>query len=125
MASDPSGADGPDTRARAEQDMERMLAAALTLLVDLEHHVAVNRDILEGMRRHENLGEVLDRSGSGALRRRLTESLTAYERSRHRARLRLIALGIEEGMTLAEIQDRWAITRQLAQRAMRDIAELD
>ena len=105
--------------------MERMLASATTLLEDLEYHVTVSRQILDGVRRHDDLNEVLDRAGSAELRRRLTDSLTAYERSRHRARLRLIALGTEEGMTLTEVQERWAITRQLAQRALREIEELD
>ena len=125
MASDPVGPDGPDSRAKAERDMEGMLAAAITLLADLEHHVTVSREILDGVRRQDALDGVLDQAGSGALRRRLTDSLTAYERSRHLARLRLIALGTEEGMTLTQVQERWAITRQLTQRALRDIADLD
>jgi hypothetical protein len=125
MSSDLAGAEEPDTRAKAERDLERMLESEIALLDDLEHHVVVTRQILEGVRRRDDLDEVLARARSGEWRRRLTDSLTAFERNRHRARLRLIALGTEKGMTLTEVQEHWAITRQLAQRALRDIDELD
>ena len=69
----------------------------------------------------EQLATVLERAGSRTWRPRLTESLTAYERLRHRARLGLIALGVEQGMTVTDVQRHWAITKQLANRALRQI----
>ena len=53
----------------------------------------------------------------------LTDSLARYELLRHRARLSLIAVAVEEGMTVADIADQWRISRQLAARYLRDIEE--
>jgi hypothetical protein len=112
-------------RMRAEEEMIRLIEAAGNLRSDLEHHEAVCRTILEGIRIGDPLGPVLEATGSSTWRPRLTESLGLYERLRHRARLRLIAVGLAEGMTSSDIQYYWAITRQLASRAVREVAELD
>jgi hypothetical protein len=68
---------------------------------------------------------VLEGAASRTWRPRLTDSLTTYERLRHRARLRLIALGAAEGMTVADVQYHWSITKQLANRSLREIDQLD
>jgi hypothetical protein len=49
----------------------------------------------------------------------VTDALTRFERIRHRGRLRLVAIAREQGMSVEEIQDRWAITRSLAIRNLR------
>jgi len=123
-----TGGVGPDDgvlRRRAEEEMNRLLEAAVTLRHDLEHHESVCRTVLEGLHAGEPLGPVLEATESDQWRPRLTESLGLYERLRHRARLRLIAVGLAEGMTSGDVQHHWAITRQLASRAVREIAELD
>ncbi len=105
--------------------MIQLIEAAENLRSDLEHHEAVCRKILEGIRTGDPLGPLLEAAGSDRWRPRLTESLGLYEKLRHRARLRLIAVGLAEGMTSGDIQYHWAITRQLASRAVREVAELD
>ena len=112
-------------RARAELEMTRLIDAAVNLRRDLESHEAVCRSVLEGIRAGRPLGPVLETAESAAWRPRMTESLSLYEKLRHRARLRLIALGVAEGMTSGDIQHHWAITRQLASRAVREAAGLD
>jgi hypothetical protein len=112
-------------RARALAEMERLLAAAITLRTDLEEHEEVCRLIIGRLRAGDQVAPVLDDVHSHELRPKLTDSLSAYERLRHRARLRLIALGVSEGMTPGDVQRQWAITRQLASRALREIKELD
>jgi hypothetical protein len=116
---------GRDARAGVEAEMQRLLEAADTLRADLEGHQAVCRSILAGIRRGERLEGLLEANGSRTWRPRITDSLTTYERLRHRARLRLIALGVEEGMTVQDIQQHWSITKQLANRALREIEHLD
>ena len=67
----------------------------------------------------------LEEVRSDKLSPKLTDSLKVYERLRHRARLRLIALGVSEGMTAADIQRHWSITRQLTSRALHEVQLLD
>ena len=112
-------------RDRAVREMEQLLDAAEDLRADLDEHVGVCRVIIDRIRAGEEVGPTLEGVRSDKLRPKLTDSLTVYERLRHQARLRLIALGVEEGMTSADIQRHWAITRQLASRALQEIKELD
>jgi len=115
----------PVARQRALQEMEQLLEAATALRKDLEGHEAVCREIIAGVRGGGSLASVLDGAGSRTWRPRLTDSLSTYERLRHRARLRLIALGVAEGMTVTDVEYHWSITKQLANRALREIEQLD
>jgi hypothetical protein len=118
-------ADDGAVRDRALDEMERLLAAAVTLRSDLEEHEAACRLIIDRIRVGQRMAPVLEEVRSQTLRPQLTDSLSAYERLRHRARLRLIALGVSEGMSAGDIQRHWAITRQLASRALQEIRDLD
>ena len=118
-------ADEDVLRDRALEEMERLLEAATALRGDLEEHEAACRLIIERVRAGDQVAPILDEVHSHKLRPKLTDSLGTYERLRHKARLRLIALGVSEGMTPADIQRQWAITRQLASRALQEIRDLD
>ncbi len=117
--------DMAEARERAVLDMERMLEAATILREDLDGHVAVCQEVLDGIRREVGLEAVLDEINSRAWRPRMTDALTAYARLRHRARLRLIALGVAEGMTVTDVERSWSITKQLANRSIREADTLD
>jgi len=117
--------DTTEVRRRTVAEMERMLEAAAILREDLDGHIAVCEVVLEGVRNEEHLGAVLDAASSRTWRPKLTDALTAYERLRHRARLRLIGLGVAEGMTEADVERHWSITRQLANRSIREAGRLD
>ena len=125
MGTDTGGGQAAAARRRAILEMERLLEAADALRQDLDGHVEVCRAVLEGIRREDDLGMVLDEAGSRTWRPRMTDALTSYERLRHRARLRLVALGLAEGMTVADIQRHWSITKQLANRSIREAERLD
>ena len=118
-------ADEDVLRDRALEEVERLLEAAVALRADLEEHEAACRLIIERVRAGDRVAPILDDVHSQKLRPKLTDSLGVYERLRHKARLRLIALGVSEGMTPADIQRHWAITRQLTSRALQEIRELD
>ena len=125
MDTEANVADDGELRDRALEEMERLHGAAVTLRTDLEEHEAACRLIIERIRAGDQMAPILDDVHSNKLRPKLTDALSGYERLRHKARLRLIALGVSEGMTPADIQRHWAITRQLASRALQEIRELD
>jgi hypothetical protein len=107
----------------ARKDMELMIEAATKLRDDLDGHVSINQEILDGLGRVGELGTALERVKAAQWRLSLTDSLSRYELIRHRARLSLIAVGIEEGMTVSDVAEHWGISRQLAGRYLRDIKE--
>jgi hypothetical protein len=101
--------------------MALMMEAAAKLRDDLERHVEINREVVQALEQVGALGAALERIQAGEWRTRLTDSLARYELLRHRARLSLIAVGMEEGMTVADVAEQWSISRQLAARYLRDI----
>jgi hypothetical protein len=125
MSNGKDGSMGDDVRRRALEEMERLLDAAHALQRDLEEHEEACRRIIAEVRAGEELGAVLESAHSDKLRPQLTDSMNNFERLRHKARIRVIALGVAEGMTTADIQRHWSITRQLASRAKREIETLD
>ncbi len=81
--------------------------------------------LIEGLEQGLPLEQLLDTINSERMRPRLTASLQDYERKRRAARLRIIALALEQDMTVEDIQKRWAITRSLAVRNIREARDLD
>jgi hypothetical protein len=108
-------------RDAARRDIELMIEAAAKLRDDIQHHVEINRVVLDALDQVGGLGAALERVQAGRWRLTLTDSLARYELLRHRARLSLVAVGIEEGMTTSDVAEQWRISRQLAARYLRDI----
>ena len=67
-------------------------------------------------RRREPLTTLFDKIRSSEMGPLVTDALRRFERIRHRGRLRLVAIAMHQGMSVEEIQDRWAVTRWLAIR---------
>ncbi len=81
--------------------------------------------MVEGLVQGVPLEQLLDTVNSERMRPQLTGSLQSFERQRRVARLRMIALALEQGMSVEDIQRRWAITRSLAVRNIREARGLD
>jgi hypothetical protein len=99
----------------------QMIEAAAKLRDDLQGHVEINRVVLDALEQVGGLAAALERVQAGHWRLTLTDSLARYELLRRRARMSLVALGVEEGMTTSEVAEVWGISRQLAARYLRDI----
>ena len=81
--------------------------------------------MVEGLARGVPVDQMLDRVDSERIRPQLTGSLQNFERLRRRARIRMVAVALEQGLTVEDIQQRWAITRSLAVRNIREARGLD
>ncbi len=81
--------------------------------------------LIDGLVHDVPLEQLLDAINSERMRPQLTASLQGYERKRRAARLRMIALALEQGLSVEDIQRRWAITRSLAVRNIREARDLD
>lgn len=51
------------------------------------------------------------------------DALDRYERLRHDVRVELVAIGLEEGLSIGEVAQLFGFSRQLAQRYAREAAE--
>jgi alkylation response protein AidB-like acyl-CoA dehydrogenase len=103
--------------------MALMMEAAAKLRDDIQSHGEINREVVRALGQVGALAPALERVQAGRWRLTLTDSLARYELLRHRARLSLIAVGVEEGMTVADVAEKWGISRQLAARYLRDIEQ--
>ena len=56
----------------------------------------------------------------GAARRTVSEAVSEFEASRHRFRLALVAVALDNGMVAAEIGTAFAFSRQLASRYLKE-----
>lgn len=98
-----------------------MIEAAAKLRDDLQSHMDINRVIIDALDQVGGLAAALERVQAGRWRQTLTDSLARYELLRRRARLSLVAVGVEEGMIASDVAEVWSISRQLAARYLRDI----
>ncbi len=56
----------------------------------------------------------------GSIRRSLSAAMADFEAARHRVRLALVAVAIDDGMTAAEIGEAFCFSRQLASRYVKE-----
>lgn len=64
--------------------------------------------------------DLLDSSIGGAARRTVTDAVAEFEGARHRFRLALVAVGVDNGMSGADIGTALAFSRQLASRYLHE-----
>jgi hypothetical protein len=105
-----------DTRAKALEDVERLLEGAKSLRADLRAKEACYRRVARHLEQGTGVAELMRQVDTGSARRELTASLDHFEHSRHQSRLSLIAAGLEEGMTIGQLGRSWGFSRQLAAR---------
>ena len=59
-------------------------------------------------------------SVAGAARRNVSEVMSEFESARHRFRLAMVAVSLDNGMTAAQIGHAFAFSRQLASRYLKE-----
>jgi response regulator of citrate/malate metabolism len=86
---------------------------------------AAYRQAVEALQRGESIGDTLDIISADMTRSNLNGALTDLEHSRHRARLAVLAGGIDEGLSVSELGRKMGISRQLASRYAQEIVDAD
>lgn len=59
----------------------------------------------------------------GTARRTMSDAMSEFEATRHRFRLALVAVAIDNGMSAAQIGEAFAFSRQLASRYLKEARE--
>ncbi len=107
-------------RGRVVASLRELRASSVELRRELHDNERAMQMMMDGLVAGVPLGDLLDAVNSERIRPQLTGSLQCFERRRREARLRMIAVGLEQGMSVEDIQKRWAITRSLAVRNIRE-----
>jgi hypothetical protein len=109
-----------DARAVALQDVRDLLECARSLRSDLRAKEASYRRVVKHLEAGTGVAEVMQLVGTDEARQELTEALDRFEHCRHKSRLSLTAVGLEEGMTIGQLGRAWGFSRQLAARYARE-----
>lgn len=124
MASADPGNGIDSLRQAAVADCQALLEAEVDLTTHLEEHASVTRAMIHTLDQGESLVDTLRAHHSDQIRPALSNAVRAYERARHRARVRLIAVAMAEGATDQDVRELWNISREIVSRAKRELAAL-
>jgi hypothetical protein len=100
--------------------MEAHIVSSQELRAHLRHHESVCRRLQKCLESESDLHTALQAIESDQWREELTSSLDEFEHRRHVARLALIAVGLNQGMSIGEVGRSWGFSRQLAARLARE-----
>lgn len=79
---------------------------------------------IERLREGVSLSQSSKSTRSADRSRDLTRIMAEFEKSRREIRAAVVAAGLEDGMTIAEIADIFGVSRQLANRFVKDARSL-
>jgi hypothetical protein len=96
--------------------------AALRLTAVLAHDVADYESGMATVRAGRAL-DILQSSAAGQVRQGVSDAIAEFEGARHRFRLALIAVAVDNGMTARQIGDAFTFSRQLASRYLKEARE--
>ena len=100
----------------ASAGLEGLIDSTMVLRRELVTHEAVCRRVLSDVQGGIPMGCVLSAVQAHNWRSAMTDAMKGFEITRHRARLVLVAMSLEEGCSIAEIARTWGVSRQLASR---------
>ncbi len=105
---------------RVIADVNRYSEAGERLAARLHQHTAWNNEDIERLRSGVSVTESCRVTGSAVRSRTLTRIMAEFEESRRAIRSSTVLALIEEGMTISEIGVVFGVSRQLANRLVRD-----
>ncbi len=105
---------------RVIEHIQRYSEAAERLGRRLEEQQVWNREDIQRLRAGATLSESARATHSADRRRDLTRIMAEFEARRREIRAAVVAAGLEEGMSVSEVADIFGVSRQLANRFVKD-----
>jgi DNA-directed RNA polymerase specialized sigma24 family protein len=105
---------------RVIEYVERYTQAGENLIERLQAQRTWNLEDIERLRNGMTLGQSTKATNSAERSRELTRILAEFEQSRREIRAAVVAAALDEGMTISEIADIFGVSRQLANRFVKD-----
>ncbi len=111
-------------RRAAADGIEELIGATSILRSELNTHEATCRRVLDEVRVDHEITGVLPEVQADSWRAAVTDAIRGFEAARHRVRLLLVAIEVEEGRSIGEVARSWGVSRQLASRWVQESATL-
>ncbi len=113
-----------DLKLSAADGIEELIGATAILRSELNGHEVICRRLLNEVRVDHDMTGVLPDIHADSWRSAVTDAIRGFEAARHRVRLLLVAIEIEEGLSIGEVAKSWGVSRQLASRWVQESATL-
>lgn len=113
-----------DLKRSTADGIEELLSATSILRSELGSHEEICRTLLSEVRDDHEMSGVLPAIHADTWRSAITDAIRDFEAARHRVRLLLVAIEIEEGRSIGEVARSWGVSRQLASRWVQESAAL-
>ncbi len=107
---------GIPLRSSASSGLEELIEVTAALRRQLAVHESLCRRVLADVDGQVPVGRALTEVRADSWRSTVTTAIQEFEVTRHRARLALVAMSLQDGMSIAEIARAWGVSRQLASR---------
>lgn len=109
----------------AAAGIEELISATAILRSELTTHEAVCYQLLDEVRVDHELSGVLPAIRADTWRSAVTDAIRGFEAARHHVRLLLVAMEVNEGLSIGEVAKSWGVSRQLASRWVQESATLE
>jgi len=105
---------------RVIEHIERYTEAGERLAERLRAQSTWNDEDIARLRSGSSLSDSVAATRSAERSREMTRALDEFEQSRRAIRAAVVAAAVEEGMTIPEVADIFGVSRQLANRLIRE-----
>ncbi len=120
----PAAGDPVLLRSWASSGIEELISSTVLLRRQLVAHEAVCRRVVSGVEEGVPVACLLEDIRADSWRSVLTEAIKGFEVARHRVRLLMVAIAVDEGMSITDMARSWGVSRQLASRWVQESADL-
>ena len=114
-----------DLKVSAAEGIEQLIGATSVLRSELNSHEAIFNRLLDEVRVDRKITGVLPAIHADTWRSAVTDAIRGFEAARHRVRLLLVAIEVQEGLSIGEVAKSWGVSRQLASRWVQESATLE
>ncbi len=110
-------------RERVRRSLIHTNQAAANLRQRLQQNEAVFEQFIRATEQRISVAEMLERSAIQDTRLDLTDAIKKFESARHDHRVAIFALGLNEGVSIAELGRLFGFSKQLASRIAKEAVE--
>jgi hypothetical protein len=114
-----------DLKVSAADGIEQLIGATSVLRSELNSHEVICNQLLDEVRVDHQITGVLPAIHADTWRSAVTDAIRGFEAARHRVRLLLVAIEVQEGLSIGEVAKSWGVSRQLASRWVQESATLE
>ena len=104
--------------------LEGLMGVTSVLRSELSAHEVICRKLLAEVRIGHQVTGVLTEIHADTWRSTVTDAIRDFEAARHRVRLLLVAIEMEEGESIGKVAKGWGVSRQLASRWVQESATI-